>query len=446
MSHAAAGAITVRPHHVDDLCVVAPSPEIKDKLVDQFERLRNRAAGLVGRSLTLSAPNHVGLNDGLIYPGTSFPLGTTAAVAQRAALERAPLRGPVRVVVVLADFSDKELDAGAADRFSQLFFSTGELPHGSVKEYFADVSNGLIDIQGEVVGPYRMPRTIAAYAGADNGLQSATPNARTLADDAVTAAHADVDFTPYDNDGNGYVDAFMVVHAGRGGEETGSASDIWCHKWVLPAERAVDSTRIFAYLTIPEDAKLGVTAHEIGHLVFGWPDLDDTDNTSEGIGNWCLMASGSWGLGGDRPVHPSAWCKSTQGWIDVASPTTNGEVTISDVKTSRTAYRLWKDGGDGNEYFLVENRQQEGFDASLPGQGLLVWHIDEAITGNTNESHYKVGLMQADGQRHLETNANRGDDGDVFPGSSGNASFTETSTPHSRSYAGSPTSVALTSI
>jgi immune inhibitor A len=297
-----------------------------------------------------------------------------------------------------------------------------------------------------VVGPYRMPRTIAAYAGADNGLQSATPNARTLADDAVTAASADVDFTPYDNDGNGYVDAFIVVHAGRGGEETGSATDIWSHKWVLPAERAVDSTKIFAYLTIPEDAKLGVTAHEIGHLVFGWPDLYDTDNTSEGIGNWCLMASGSWGLGGERPVHPSAWCKSTQGWIDVVAPTTNADVTITDVKTDRTAYRLWKDGGGGNEYFLVENRQQTGFDTSLPGQGLLVWHIDEAIAGNSNESHYKVALMQADGQEHLESNANRGDDGDVFPGSSGNASFTETSTPDSRSYAGSPTSVALTGI
>jgi len=446
MSHPAAGAITVRPHQTDDLCVVAPSPELKERLVDQFERLRSRAAGLVGRNLTLGGPTHVGLNDGLIYPGTSFALGTTAAVAQRAALERAPLRGAVRVVVVLVDFSDRELDSGAIDRFSRLFFSTNELPHGSVKEYFADVSNGLIDIQGEVVGPYRMPRTIAAYAGADNGLQSATPNARTLADDAVTAASVDVDFTPYDNDGNGYVDAFIVVHAGRGGEETGTATDIWSHKWVLPAERVVDSTRIFAYLTIPEDAKLGVTAHEIGHLVFGWPDLYDTDNTSEGIGNWCLMASGSWGLGGERPVHPSAWCKSTQGWIEVVAPTTNADVTITDVKTGRTAYRLWKDGGGGNEYFLVENRQQAGFDTSLPGQGLLVWHIDEAIDGNTNESHYKVALMQADGQEHLESNANRGDDGDAFPGSSGNASFTETSTPDSRSYAGSPTSVALTGI
>jgi immune inhibitor A len=237
-----------------------------------------------------------------------------------------------------------------------------------------------------------------------------------------------------------------VVHAGRGAEETGSASDIWSHKWVLPAERVVDGTKIFAYLTIPEDAKLGVTAHEIGHLVFGWPDLYDTDNTSEGIGNWCLMASGSWGLGGDRPVHPSAWCKSTQGWIDVVSPTSNADVTIADVKTDHTAYRLWKDGEGGNEYFLVENRQQTGFDASLPGPGLLVWHIDDAVDSNTNESHYKVALMQADGQRHLETNANRGDEGDAFPGSSGNASFTGASTPNSRSYAGSPTSVALTGI
>ncbi len=103
-----------------------------------------------------------------------------------------------------------------------------------------------------------MPQTIAAYAGNDNGMQGATPNARTMANDAVTLANPDVDFTPYDNDGNGFVDAFIVVHAGRGAEQTGSTTDIWSHKWVLPTERAVDSTKIFAYLTIPEDAKLGV--------------------------------------------------------------------------------------------------------------------------------------------------------------------------------------------
>ena len=416
--------LTVPVHHVDDLCVVAPAPDLNEKMKEQFERLRKRAPGLLSHQLIRGGPpQHVGLNDGLIYPGTYFPTGTTAAVAQRAALDRAPLRGTVRVVVVLVDFSDKEMAAGAEARFQELFFSSGQLTHGSVKEYFTDVSGGLISIDGEVVGPYRMPQTLATYVGADNGLQATQPNARTLANDAITAANADVNFAPYDNDGNGYVDAFIVVHAGRGAEESGSAGDIWSHKWVVPAERNVDGVKIFAYLTIPEDAKIGVSAHEIGHLIFGWPDLYDTDGTSEGIGNWCLMAGGSWGLGGDRPTHPSAWCKANQGWISIVSQTTNATVAVSDVKSSRTAYRLWKDGAGGNEYFLVENRQQDGYDASLPGEGLLIWHIDEAIGDNTNESHYKVALVQADGQRHLENNTNRGDAGDPYPGSASNAAF-----------------------
>lgn len=433
-------------HRMDDLCVVAPAPELKEQLKEQFEHLLEQAPEILAHQLTLRAPEHVGLNDGLIYPGTYYPVGTTAEVARRAALDRAPLRGTVRVIVVLVDFSDRAMAADARDRFQNLFFSTGTLTHGSVTEYFTDVSGGLVNITGEVVGPYRMPRTLAAYAGADNGLQGATPNARTMADDALTAANPHVNLAPYDNDGNGYVDAFIVVHAGRGAEETGSAADIWSHKWVLPSERSVDGTKVFAYLTIPEDAKIGVSAHELGHLVFGWPDLYDTDGSSEGVGNWCLMGGGSWGLGGDRPTHPSAWCKVNQGWANVVVQASNATVTVNDIKAGRTAYRLWKDGAGGNEYFLVENRQQTGYDASLPGGGLLVWHIDEAVSGNTNESHYKVGLLQADGKRDLELNVNRGDAGDPFPGTASNTAFTATSTPNSNSFAGASTCVSITGI
>ena len=242
MPHTSWGAVTVHPHHVDDLCVVAPAPEVKERLIDQFNRLRNRAAELVGRNISLTTPSYVGLNDGLIYPGTYYPLGTTAAVARRAALDRAPLRGTVRVIVVLVDFSDKAMAAGAADRFRELFFSTGVLPHGSVKEYFTDVSGGLITIDGEVVGPYQLPQTIAAYAGADNGLQPAFPGTPApWPMTPSTAADPDVDFTPYDNDGNGFVDAFIVVHAGRGAEETGI-----CRRHLVPqvgtARRSVRST------------------------------------------------------------------------------------------------------------------------------------------------------------------------------------------------------------
>ena len=256
-------------HHMDDLCVVSPSPELEDKLKEQFENLIEQAPESLAHRLARRSPHHVGLNDGLIFPGTYYPTGTTAAVAQRAALDRAPLHGTLRVIVVLVDFTDRVMAAGARDRLQNLFFSTGAMTHGSVTEYFKDVSGNKVDITGQVVGPYRMPRPLADYAGSDNGLQGGTPNARTLANDALSAANPHVNFGPYDNDGNGYVDAFIVVHAGRGAEETGATGDIWSHKWVLPAERTVDGTKVFAYLTIPEDAKLGVSAHELGHLLAG---------------------------------------------------------------------------------------------------------------------------------------------------------------------------------
>jgi immune inhibitor A len=107
---------------------------------------------------------------------------------------------------------------------------------------------------------------------------------------------------------------------------------------------------------------------------------------------------------------------------------------------------MWKDGAAGQEYFLVENRQRTGFDANIPGGGLLIWHIDDSIGANSDENHPKVALEQADGANHLGAGANRGDGGDVYPGSSTNTLFDKNSTPNSRSYAGSDTCVAVTSI
>ena len=148
-----------------------------------------------------------------------------------------------------------------------------------------------------------------------------------------------MNFAPYDNDRNGFVDAFIVVHAAPGAEATGNENHTWSHKWVLTGSAYnADGTKIFGYLTIPEDCKIGVCAHELGHLLFGWPDLYDTDGSSEGLGNWCLMGGGSWNGNGDIPSHPSAWCKANQGWVSVVNRTTNGVVTIKDVKTGRQVY------------------------------------------------------------------------------------------------------------
>ncbi len=317
-----------------------------------------------------------------------------------------------------------------------------------MKEYYSEVTNGLVTLSGDVVGPFTMPQTLAWYADNNFGIGKGPGDFRSpqLAHDAAVAADPSVNFQPYDNDGNGFVDAFIVVHAGPGGEVTGNAGDIWSHKSTLPAAYATDSTKIYGYLTIPEDAKIGVCAHELGHLLFGFPDLYDTDYSSNGIGDWCLMAGGTWNGGGDVPAHASAWCKANQGWASVTNVTANGSLSIPDVKASHNLLRLWKDGAAGPEYFLVENRQRTGFDAQLPGDGLLVWHIDENQTGNTDENHYKVALLQADGQRDLELNHNRGDGGDPYPGTAVATSVTSSSTPGTKSYAGADTCVSISSI
>ena len=429
------------------VCAVAPAPELKERIDGAMEELRGSADDLLTPGLRVRVePHRPGLNDGLIVPPEDFPVGTPFPVLAAAAADRAPLRGTVRVIVVLVEFSDRQIGE-TPDRFRDLFFSTGQIATGSVREYYNEVTNGLVTIDGEVLGPYTLPLTLAQYCHAGSGIGNVLPNATTMARDAVLASDPDVDFTPYDNDGNGFVDAFVIVHAGSGAEQTGSTNDIWSHKWTVQGgAMTVDSTKIFGYLTIPEDALLGVAAHEVGHLLFGWPDLYDTDGTSEGIGRWCLMAAGSWNAGGDTPAHPCGFLKLDQGWATVTNQTVNAPVTLQDVKDSHNVLRLWKDGTPGSEYFLVENRQQTRFDADLPAGGVLIWHIDESITHNRDEAHYRVALMQADGKKDLENNANRGDSGDPYPGSSNNTAFTGTSTPNSKTYAGVDTCVSLTGI
>jgi immune inhibitor A len=430
-------------------CMMSPHPDLKKKIKTEIKKLTSAAekTGL-GHKIKFEELSRPGLNDGLIYPGDSFPLGTTANIARSARLNKAPLKGKVKVIVVLVDFSDKKMTT-PRKHFEDLFFSKGKVSTGSVREYYDEVTNGKVDIVGEVVGPYRLPKTKKQYANGESGTGLTQPNARTMAKDTAKLADAKVDFSKYDNDGDNYVDAFVIVHAGTGAETNNNPDDIWSHKWVMMngSYEADNSTRVYSYLTIPEDCRLGVCAHELGHLLFGFPDLYDSDYSSEGVGDWCLMGGGSWNNKGLTPAHPSAWCKCNQGWVSVVTPKANKKkVAIKDVKTEKKVYKLWKGGSASKEYFLIENRQKKKFDKHLPGAGMLVWHVDDSMPGNDKETHYRVALMQADGNKDLENGNNRGDSGDVFPGKSRKKNFSKDTNPHSNSYANAGTSVALKNI
>jgi immune inhibitor A len=430
----------------DSRCLIPPSPELRERMKQEMETLRGSTTGFMANMLRVREVRPPGMNDGLIYPGDSFPLGTPVRMVRDVALERTPLRGALRVIVVLVQFSDMALTHSQA-QFEELFFSTGVLPNGSVREYYQEVTHNLVDITGEVVGPFTLPRTLMEYAHGASGTGAIEPNARTMAKDAALAADASVNFSHYDNDGDGFVDAFIVVHAGAGAESTGNVNDIWSHKWVFPASPYLtDGTKVYAYLTVPEDSKIGVCCHELGHLLFGFPDLYDIDYSSEGVGNWCLMSGGSWNGAGEIPAHPSAWCKKNQEWVSVTNIMENATMPIQDVKTSQMVYRLWREGSESGEYFLIENRQKSLYDRMLPGDGLLIWHIDDSISTNSDENHPKVALVQADGKQDLENGNNRGDAGDPYPGSANNRSFTATTLPNSNSYAHVDTCVSVTNI
>jgi immune inhibitor A len=196
----------------------------------------------------------------------------------------------------------------------------------------------------------------------------------------------------------------------------------------------------------PEDGRVGVMAHELGHLLLGWPDLYDTDYSSAGTGRWDLMAAGSWNAAGDRPAHPTAWCKLKAGWV---TPVTvfggSHETTLEPYETNAEIVKLPVGNETANEYFLLSNRQQAGFDDQIPASGMLIEHCDDSRSNNTDESRYLVDIEQCDGRRDLNLNANRGDADDVFPNGT-NTTFDSGSTPSSRSYTGSDSGVAVMDI
>lgn len=359
-----------------------------------------------------------------------------------------------QAVVILVDFSDKPANQSTypSSHYDGMLFSVNSYPGGSMRDWYLENSYGQFNVTGATTVWLRMPQTYAYYVDGQAGLGTYPHNAQKLAEDAVAAADPLIDFSQFDDDGpdgipdsgddDGVVDALFIVHAGPGRETTGSDNDIHSHAWSTVNPLAVDGVTASGYSIEPEDGRRGVFGHEFGH-VLGLPDLYDTDYSSNGVGNWCMMSFGSWGGGGLTPVHFLSWCKARLGFLDPTTPLVNqAAASIPQVETNPRTYKLWTGGYPAWQYFMVENRQRVGSDVSLPGDGLILTHIDETAGGNADENHPLVAIEQADGQFHLE-HAQGSDAGDPWPGSTVNRNFTDTSTPNSRDYAGAPTQVAV---
>jgi hypothetical protein len=137
------------------------------------------------------------------------------------------------------------------------------------------------------------------------------------------------------------------------------------------------------------------------------------------------MGQGTWLDRGEQPPHLDAWSKARLGWVDVETigHTTTG-VRVPAVTREPRVVRIPVSPGNEAEYYLLENRLREGADAHLPGEGLLVWHVDERRwgfrTGQRDPARKLLHLVEADGRGDLDrghaAGGNRGDAGDPWVG------------------------------
>ena len=396
--------------------------------------------------------------------------------------------GTTNIPTILINFNDTTPTYTKED-FASLLFGTGNY---SLKDYFEEVSYGKYSVSsgpGGVAGWYTASKTHDYYGQNLNDEQGNDKWVGDLVYEAVKAADANINFSDYDMDEDGYVDIVNIIHQGTDEAASGDSSDIWAHRSSLNDSKEYfggnygeyttndknsegEYVKINDYIIIDENSPdgaietVGVFAHEYGHAL-GLPDLYDTDASSAGVGYWSLMATGVYNyvtISGDRPAHLDAWCKYYLGWI---TPTqvkeTLTDELIEQTATASDVYKLLGGKPLSGEYFLVENRQKTGFDEGLPGAGLLIWHVDGDVIkkkikknkvndkecyppSNCSKKHYGVALVQADGMWDMEKGSNYGDEGDPYPGSANNTSFTTSSSPSSKLYKKKNKKISITDI
>ena len=379
--------------------------------------------------------------------------------------------GEKKALVLLIDFPDNQHQYASASFDSLIYYDNV----ASLRDYYTEVSYGRFTISqaSEVTPWYRALQDYAYFVGDSFGLYPGffPQNAQGIVWAACSLADPAIDFTQFDEDNNDTVDIIFVVHAGPGAEEGfgGYTQHVWSHQWQLSntgtgcpgAYLTDDGVYVDYYSMEPERFQqytgritVGVFAHEFGHII-GLPDLYDTDYSTYGIGAFGLMGAGSWGranagdMPGSSPAHLCAWSKYQLGFV---LPTAVDRIGVSKLENqilpcascNDVAYRLlddpngpdWEYPGTIGEYFLVENRFRQGFDQSLPGDGLLILHINDAQAGNSNENHPLVGIMQADGDLGFLL-SDLGSAGDMWKDRP--YGFGDTSRPASYDYAGNPT-------
>ena len=308
-----------------------------------------------------------------------------------------PHTGSPKALVILVEFSDTLFSVSEPSVvFDEYLNHEGSsMPdhsnyerrnHGSVRQYFNDMSNGAFTPQFDVYGPVRMEKPSAYYGeGTDN-----MTRIKEMIVAACDSIDKDVDFTEYDQDGDGFVDLVYVIYAGYSQSVGGNSVDcIWPKSGTLGSvSNTFDGMKIKRFginnelnyypgrkfNSYPEITKringIGLFCHEFSHTL-GFPDLYcELEVDNQELEYWDLMDGGEYVDNGYTPAPYSPWEKEVAGWTTIDEITEAKQITLADGQ----AVRIKSDTND--EYIILLNMQNNGWAKAMLGHGMLVYRID----------------------------------------------------------------------
>ena len=340
-----------------------------------------------------------------VYSDSQFSNSRRKAVARRAkANKRRAVRrkanvtnifqGTKKGLIILAQFTDSKFQSGhdraLYNKIANAENYTDNGFKGSVKDYFKAQSAGQFELDFDVVGICQLKNPCSYYGGNDAYTGDDLHAGEMVAEACQWAATQGVDFSKYDWDGDGEVDQVFVLYAGKGEADGGAVSTIWPHEFALSASDygkslSLSGVTVDTYACSAElngRGKLGgigTFCHEFSHCM-GFPDLYDTGYSGWfGMGYYDLMSAGNYNGDSKCPAGYSAYEKHKCGWLtyqDVTNIAEDLNVTgLKAISEGGGAYVL-KNKAHEDEYYIIENRQNTGWDAYLPSKGVMITHVD----------------------------------------------------------------------
>lgn len=437
----------------------------------------NSAMRSVAEVELLSSIDYAAMNDGLAKAAGARS-ATYKAAAQKAGSQINPM-GEVNVAVLLVQFKDKKFTYTKEDMNNIL--NTKDYVYenaiansiGCARDYFIAQSDGKFSPNFIVTDIITLDNNMAYYGGNDSNGEDKKPT-YMVKEGIKKANNAGFDFSVCDNNGDGEVEFIYCIYAGYSESYGADANTVWPHQWVLSAQAGsitVDGVKCDTYacsgeLVYNEDyedyigktmAGIGLICHEFSHCL-GLHDIYDVtyESGNWGMDYWDVMDQGNYAAEGYVPVGYSAYQRDFCGWRELVEIDKKGAYSMQPLTQGGVGYKVVNDANN-NEYYILENRKQEGWDSYLFNSGMLVIHVDylksawDNNTINTTKNHPRYTLIPADNKLDVYDDVSTevfvaSLKGDVWPGTSGNTELTNTSIPAAKVYTGGYMNKPITNI